>query len=351
MRKPREKIATVLQILEYMDGPQVVLLERTSDAKIIGVAIDQRKEFKYPFFGAEISQDQWERYKRGFVDLRFLFMFPRWKEWYIFDFAQYDNKVVSLWPAEKDQFAEEHFVPDHGFFGYDHSEPVDVEDRSKLATQKYTTDGIWDLPDFSQFYNKITDLYSFFLSLQKFESSATRLDLKKKIKEAFIGHPMRGGFSYVNLYDGLSSIQELEDRLSVGKLQYASPGEVNVRGRLDIFDEMSLALNQFAERYDALKEEYHELHSYLSKGKLLKTDNERFDTDGPVAKYLLEQCTVFAKNMSLSQQALKLTYNLTDKNSLTLAKILLSHYRRLERYFMFFAEGRVKEPQTIPPAT
>ena len=346
VRKAPEIPATLVQVLEYMDGAQAVLLKRSDDQKIVAVAINNAHQ-KYPFFGAEISFDQWERYRRGFVDLRFLFMFPKWKRWYTFDLAEINEKVVTLTPAIKDAQAEENYMPDAGFFAYDHSEPIKSTESEGLATQRYLTDGIWDLPDFTEFYHKVTDLYVFHLSLKKFVAPTTPIDQKQRIRESFAGHPLRGGSSYVNLYGDLSSVQALGERLSVGKLQYASPGQVDVRGRLDIFAEMSTSLTEFGTNYLAIKDVYGELHSYLSRGKMLKADPARFDNATSIAKHVRGLANALAAALKIENPTL--IYDLTGKHSLKYAKILLAHFRRLERYFMFFAEGRVKEPENIAP--
>jgi hypothetical protein len=230
---PRPKTATFVQVLEYMDGPQAVLLEKSLDAKIVGVAIHD-DSMQYPFFGAEISRDQWERYKRGFVDFRFLFMFPKYKSWYKFDLMPGPKDRIALKEVQKDEHADENYVPDSSFFSYDHSEPI-LTTAGGLAIQSYNTDGIWDFPDFSQFYNKVTDLYVFFLSLNKYDLPDTRIDLKKKIHDAFAGQPFRGGSSYVNLYNGLLSVQEIRDKLAIGQLRYSSPGIIDVRGQFEVF--------------------------------------------------------------------------------------------------------------------
>lgn len=110
----------------FLDEPQVVLLERNPDSKIIGVAID-KEGLKYPFLGAEISFAQWQRYRRQYVDLRYLFLMPRWKRWYIFDLAsvQYDKRVT-LTRAQKEDYKNEHYLPSHGFFARSHTEPFEV---------------------------------------------------------------------------------------------------------------------------------------------------------------------------------------------------------------------------------
>jgi hypothetical protein len=341
MRKPREKLAKFKQVLEYMDGPQAVLLERSADAKIVALAIDL-EGYQNAFFGAEISIEQWDRYRRGFVDLNYLFVYPRYKNWYYFDLAKEQNGFIELIQAEKNDFTIEQYIPEKGFWAYNHSEKIKEEENKELATQKYSTDGIWDLPDFTQFYNKLTDLYAFFLSLKKYEEAGTPAEIKKRIRDSFREQPLRGGSSYRNLHEGLSSIQRIGDRLAVGRLQYSSPGRVDVKGRLDVFKELAVSLAEFTARYEELKDKYNELHRMLAKGKWLKADPDRLDKNGAVAKFFHEQGVEFAKMLRLEDYAL--IYRLTGNHALLFLKVLLAHYRRLEKYFMFFAEGRVKEP-------
>jgi hypothetical protein len=269
--------------------------------------------------------------------------------WYIFDLARERDGKIRLERVAKDKFIEENYIPEQGFFSYDHSEKIQADEIAGLVTQSYATDGKWDLHDFSNFYNNITDLYAFFLSLKKYAAPDTSIDLKKKIRESFREPPLRGGFSYVNMYEGLSSVQKSGERLSVGKLSYASAGEIDIRGRGEVFGEMSIALEELTSRYDDIKSKYNTLYRYCTKNKLLKAERES-EVSAPVAKFLLEQSMEFAAMMHLEQA--DVIYNLTGRNSLIFAKILLSHFRRLERYFLFFAEGRVKEPKTVvsPPS-
>lgn len=116
MARPRtEAPGKFVQVLEYMDGPQAVLLERSTDFKIVGVAIDEPDGFR-DFFGAAISYEQWERYRRGLLDLRFLFMYPRWKQWFRFTLKPNGNGEITLRRVPKDAHAEEDYIPETGFF-------------------------------------------------------------------------------------------------------------------------------------------------------------------------------------------------------------------------------------------
>lgn len=339
----QQKHADFLQVLEYYDGPQAVLLQKSNDVKIVAVAVDDDDD-NDKFFGSSISYDQWERYRRGYVDFRSLFMYPRWKEWYLFNLKyDQDSKVIIGLPLNnRDKYEE--FIPGSGFFAYDHSENILVGVHNNVATQKYNTDGVWALPDFTQFYNKLNDLYSFFFALKTFSGGNLTADKKRKIKESFLGHPLRGGSSYNNLYSDLASIQSFDDKIAIGRLQYASPGKVDVRGRFDVFTEIAVAYNELNNDYDNLKLKYNELHKYLQEHGLLR-HAERLDVSGPIADYILKKSKELANDLHLTDSQLIL--DLTEKNPLIFAKIILSYFRRLERYFMFFAEGRVKQPELL----
>lgn len=344
VKKGKSTKASFVQVLETIDGePHAVLLSRGKNTKVIGVAIDADQE-NATFFGSEISLDQWQKYVRGSTDLRFLFMFPRWRRWYYFNLHEKDGSI-HLFLTEKGEKEESDFVPESGFFSYDHSEEVVDLSFKELALQKYKTDGVWDLPDFSQFYGKLSDLYAFFLSLKRFGEDSLSDSRREKIKEAFSEQPLRGGFSYVNMYSELTSIQDVGDRLSVGKLQYASPGEVDVRGRYDVFQEIAEAFEAFEASYGDLKKAYDELHDFLSENKLLRRAPDRFDNASAIAQFVFRRSNALAKKMNLTDR--KIIYRLSDKNRLIYAKIVLSHFRRMEKYFMFFAEGRVLPPETV----
>lgn len=325
-----------------MDEPQVVVLNHGNDAKIIGVAIE-KENFKYPFLGAEVSFNQWERYKREFVDLRYLFLLPRWRKWYIFDLAELDShKKVPLIPAAKEDYQNEDFLPTHGFFSRNHTEIDESAVAKILATQKYLIDGAWEPIDLSGFFARVNDLYSFFLGLQKFLSVNTTTIQKRALVEAFTEHPMRGGSSYVAFYGDLKGLLGFDERLAMGRIVKQSPGFVDLEGKSEILDEITGAFANYSENREELKPRYDKLHSYMSKGKLLKMESEKFDKTSVVAKYLKENGQEFAEYLGVDYNTID---KLTGHNALATVKILLSHWRRLDRYHLFFAEGRVQFPK------
>jgi hypothetical protein len=328
----------------YLDEPQVVLLDHGDDAKIIGVAIE-KEGYDYAFLGAEISLTQLHRYKREFVDLRYLFLRPRWNKWFIFDLAKAnENGSIPLKRAEMEDYKNDEHLPSHGFFARNHTEKFDDDPVAKLATQKYLIDGSWAPSDLSMFFGRINDLYSFFIGIKKFLSDGTTQEQKRALVVAFTDHPMRGGSSYVGFYGDLKGLLGFDERLAMGSIKKESPGYVDVEGKADVLVEVTEALQSYEQNADDLEARYKELHSYLSRGKLLKAGPDRFDKTGPVAVYIRKLSRAFAKSLAVDYDAID---RLTGKNALLSAKILLSHYRRLERYHLFFAEGRVQLPAEL----
>jgi hypothetical protein len=130
----KEPEAKLVGTLVYLDEPQVVFLDHGADAKIIGVAID-RDGMDYGFLGAEISWHQWQRYKRQFVDLRYLFLLPRWKRWYLFDLAAMNEStcMVPVIRAKEDVYKNEDYLPSHRFFAREHTAQIEETVASSVV--------------------------------------------------------------------------------------------------------------------------------------------------------------------------------------------------------------------------
>jgi len=83
---------------------------------------------------------------------------------------------------------------------------------------------------------------------------------------------------------------------------------------------------------------------------LLKAGNvDKLDKNDPIFKFIREHNKTLSERLSVDVETIdKLTSNV-----LTTAKILLAHYRRLERYHMFFVEGRaqLKRPDAASLST
>lgn len=342
----KEKRAKYRSTLVYLDEPQVVLLDHGEDAKIIGVAI-HRDGYQFPFLGAEISFSQWERYLRQFVDLRYLFLVPKWKHWFIFDLAnQSESDMIPLEKAERADYKSEENLPAHGFWARSHTEDNPVfEKSSDLSSETFNIDGTWDPSDISQFFGRINDLYSFFLGLKKFRSARATHHQKRGLVEAFTGNTLHSGFNYVNFYGELRGLVGFNERLAMPAIVKRSPGYVRIEGLTDTLAEVNLSLSNFSQRQDQINKQYQDFHKFLSRSKLLRERDYKFRAGAAIIEEIKKRNILFAECLGVD---LSTVNRLTGYNYLAVAKILLAHSRRLDRYFTFFIEGRAKRGNQTP---
>ena len=329
--------ATYEATLVYYDEPQLIVLNRPNKRKVIATAI-AHDGAEYPFLGAEISYEQWDRYLREISDLRYLFEYPRVKKWYIFDFSNLDDAGgIKMLPLDRVQVSED-YLPAGQFFARSHTEPLGKL-QAELGVETFLIDGAWDFSDFSAFYGKISDLYAIFLSIVRYGSEQTERVVRGNIREAYRRYPLKGGASYRFFYRDLFNTQSIMDRLNVDSIQYASPGHVNVHARHDIFGEIRASLNNYRHNAFAVSQSYHALRKFLSKSRLLTANAEEFDSSSPFARRIVILTELLCE--ALSFPYLSQISDLTGGNALASAKIVLSFARRVDRSFRFFAEGRV----------
>jgi hypothetical protein len=326
----------------YLDEPQLILLERGKDARVIAVAIN-KGGMEFPFLGAEISLSQLERYQHEFVDLRYLFQMPYYDKWYIFDLAALQSdKTITLTLAQSSDYENDEYLPAHQFFASSHTEPE--ENRPILAereTQTHLLAGNWEPNDLSKFFSRVSDLYSFYFSLRKLKTKRGVPDVQKvNLRKAFTEYPFRGGSSYVNFYRDLASALGFHERLAMAGIQKRSPGYVDIAGHSSALGDTVDALKHFAGNYEKLNEQYKFFHDLLSKLDFLKHAPDQLHIGEATSESIATHSRELAKGLGLHYDEI----DALTGNPLSTAKIVLSHYRRINRYFLFFAEGRLHFP-------
>lgn len=332
----RRRSATYASTLVYVDGPQLIELDSRT-AKVVAVSVpDDDREF--PFLATVISPRDWDRYIRGMVDLRFLFVYSKKESLFTFDLSKMRaDETISMDPIEESDVPKE-WLPDRKFFSRDHTEPVDSPRERLVGRQTFLIDGEWALPDFSHFYGKFSDIYAFEMSIGKFMDRDATDGVKADIVRAFKNYPFRGGSSYGNFYKDLSGVLTLGEQPGVEGVRYESPGYVAIRGRQDVFDKISSSIANFQGNFVEIKKAYNHLHSHLSKLRYLRASPAQFDNNTPTANTIMGEAKALAVLLKLER--FDLIQDLCAGNALVVAKIVLSYSRRIEGAFDFFAEGR-----------
>lgn len=334
----RGKQADILQTLVFYDTPQVILLSIREDRYAISVAIDADNG-ELMHLAAEIDKRQLTRYLTQQHDLLYLFRFPKWKNWYVFNLMDANNDSVRLYPADKDLYSNDDNLPEPGFFAREHTDKLDAITKVDVNKKKFEIDGAWDLADFSRFYGRLSDLYAFFRSFNEYRSSSITTSKKRQILEAFLDPPLQGGSSYVNLYRDLRELHSDDQRLKVHSIAYASPGHVTIEGSRDVFAKIDINRRILSSKYQNVKYLYDELRQFLQKNKLLTHEKDKFDSSSAIADYIYVKASALAKELGIDD--CDTLYQMVGQNKLAFAKVVLAHFRRSRDYFFFFAEGRV----------
>lgn len=339
----RRRKASVDRVLVYMDGPQLITLAGSRKSHWIGVAVDI-DGMDYPFFCSQISSDDLQNYFDGHVDLRYLFVYSKYKDYMAFDYYKYNGDEIYMSPIAPS--AE--YIPEEGFFSRDHTEAVSAEgypiSPSRTSSDSYAVDidGNWEFPEFSVFSEKMSGVYSFLHSLDtlsKRPKKAIGSDMSR-LEKTFGAHPWEGGFSYVHFYNDLYSSIPKIDRLNVRQIEYASPGHITLEGNKYTFADVEVALVSMKKNFAKSGEYYRNLHQFLSKNKLLTTSAKT--TLGSKTTQNNIENFVNALTESISLKNLDVVYHFSGNNWVITAKIVMSYYRRLSELFQFYAEGRAK---------
>lgn len=331
VRRGADFIATLV----YADEPQVIhLISKT--VPIVAVAVPSDDPDASLFIATTASRSNWNEYLNGSSDLRYLFTYPATRSIYTFDLRNLKNNRVIMDPW--DDPIPEALLPAPHFFARHHTE---LFDQVPVVTQTETlfVDGDWELQEFGSFYQRYSDVYAFLVALMNWNDPNVGVATKGKIKEAFAGKPFEGGSSYLHFFSDLFDSLRRGERLGLERVKYASPGNVDVNGRQEAFDQVEASLKHFLVQHAALKKEYDEFRSYLSQAGYLKMSGHNFPANAPAAPAIKAKAKAFADNLELGD--FNELFELAEGNALVAAKITLSYYRRLQQSAEFFAQGRV----------
>lgn len=303
---------------------------------VVAVAIPDNDPEKSIFLATTVRTRHWEAYLDGTVDLRYLFLYPRGRLLYYFDLMKMKNNQVLMEPFVG-QIPDDH-LPLPRLFSSDHTTEFTAGAKA-TDTETLVIDGEWEMPEFGQFYQKYADVYAFFASTKNWADPLRPAALRAQVQEAFRTKPFQGGSSYVHFYHGLNDNLPRDERTSLDSIQYASPGTVNITGDAALFDAVERLVTTFLDQRFEIREAYSTLYSYMSKGGLLAMAGHNFKADDPRAAYLLAGAKTLCEKHEI--QDFDIISQLSQKNGLVVAKIVLSLSRRIEEAAKFFAQGRM----------
>lgn len=346
LAKPRfARTAYLKQTLVAFDGPQLVYFQSDRGFPLLGLAVDEPNEQSYPLLLAEVKDEDFRRYLDQKVDLHYLFRFAA-KRLYYGNWAALNEQGWLPLIRPKEEVPEIYF-PGQGFWSRHHTVEYTGTVFASDTLASFAIDGSWDASDFARFYSKFADLYAFLTVGVRQLAGQIPADALQSVKRVIQSLAWRGGGSYVGFYDSMfSKIDELSP-LRVNRIQYASPGTIELKGSPDALGHVGTVVNSFAADEGEVKEAYDFVNKVLGKENLKAAEaNAGFST--PTAEQAVrEKCDIINKGLGIDSPEHVLS--LCDGKVVIYAKITLSFYRRAKELHRFHAEGRVAAKDAPEP--
>lgn len=330
--------ASVEQILLWYDRPEIVLLKINSIEHVLAVSSAYADSDDNLYVGASITIGRLADYQNGKFDLRFAISHSNYRRYWKFNFDGMENNV-EISRITKSSPILTASIPDSGFFSRDHHRIEAVEHYIPDAEEKFLIDGSWELGEFSKLYSQIEDIYYIFNDIRRFRDPSVSAQVKSSISDA-MDRPWKGGGSYVGYYDKIANDNAPEAKLRVSGIKYNSPGYVAIKAKQKPFNDMIDLLQSYADHRSDVKSKYNTLYEFMARNKFLAKEATNFIVSDDMKKSIAGH----AKELDQFMPGIYFdTFLSMARNSHVIAaKILLSVFRRMDKLFLFFEEGRVK---------
>lgn len=344
---PHVRSAKIVETLVDYDGPQLLALKSDHARHMLAIAV-RKRGMDEPFFGAEIPDKAFELYFDETADLYYALRRAVGDKYYFFDLSLARGDTVVLLPAKPEEVSDPALWPGVGIFARSHTTSY-LRQKITGTIRKFVIDGKWRTNDFSLFHAKMADLYGLFGVLDRLQSAhgaTEKAFIETTIRDRF----WRGGGSYVGFYDSLierNKLLKLEP-LEVAKIQYASPGEIELRGNKRALADVADIIALFDESGPALAASYRAIHGTLRVQKLLRAVPSARFSNKQMELFVREKTDAFAKDMRLDHTPE--LFEACRSNVLVFAKVIMSVYRRANELYIFHAEGRVQKADQAPPS-
>ncbi|MDR7377644.1 hypothetical protein J2X19_002323 [Rhodoferax ferrireducens] len=321
---------SVTEVLLAYDGPLVVVAnDGVGESAYVGINYDDG-ETAHLFHFAKVSQSNLQQLYDQRIDVRYLITKLRQGRHFLGEgWGNKGEKFI----VKKVLALEPEWLPETGMFIAHQSVPGV---HTELKTVQI--DGRWGIDDLRKFSDLVQDAYAFVYALSGIGAAST----KQKMGILFRKYPWRGGFSSVNFFDDLYSIIPSGERAQVRKIQYASPGTI----QLKMDGTVAASIRDFVSTINTIEstatKAYSDARSTLRlRGWLgkAKDDLELTNQDEAMLLILVGKLSVA---FGLSGQTDEIV-SFANSDPLGAVKILLAYYRRLAGLADYVATGKAQE--------
>jgi hypothetical protein len=205
-----------------------------------------------------------------------------------------------------------------------------------FGSHKIHIEGRWDIRDLYLFPHRYAEIYSFLYALTALEKPEG-----SSIAQTFHRYPWQGGYSAVHFYDELYASIPLESRPQIKRIEYASPGFIELAAIILLVNQIDNILTTAFKTGEKLDRIYDGIHRRYRKRRLAKLDLRRRERklDEEDLKFTVQACKELAAAIGLENP--EAIDKLTGEPLASL-KILMAFYRRLRELVSFIQDGKVR---------
>jgi hypothetical protein len=200
----------------------------------------------------------------------------------------------------------------------------------------------WSLEDLYKFPRAYEQVYFAYEAILPTDEEF----VEERIDRAFKAFPWRGGYSAVSFYNQLKWATPPNNRPTIQKIQYASPGFIELALSLPLAIKIAASVASVAGAIGTCNKVYNRIHVDLQNRKLLRLEVEKkkLDLTRDEIALISHANTEMAHLLGLSSPDAILTR--TD-NPLVSLKILLSIFRRVRILADYKNKGKADLAQRI----
>jgi hypothetical protein len=202
----------------------------------------------------------------------------------------------------------------------------------------------WNMEELAELSKLYYQCYSLMYSLSPFQVDSDDQRVVDWFKGIYSKFPWRGGFSTVNFYFSLFSKIPYEGRPNITRIQYASPGFIELQEAVVVASSVATIVAAIAVSFEKVHDLFHKIQIGISERKLarMKVALSELELDSAQLKFIRESKAQLLEAMNVSvEMKLELTRR-CDGNELMELKILMSLYRRAEPLAKMQLEGKLK---------
>lgn len=321
-------------LFEFMEP--ILILFKSGNTHFFASALPSKKGFIEEYLVVTTTPKIFKRYFRNDVDLRFLYESNPYRSFYKISAADLGKDKVKAVPFDNE--VTEEMLPDPQLFATSHSAEYKPMARKHDALETLYIDGNWEMEDFGNFSSRYRDIYSFEQAIEKLKEEKTSIKEKKKITVAFQGNTLHAGGSYVSFFKDLSSVIPANEQYDLARVQYASPGKIELNGTGRIFDSIEIHVKNMISNDRNIRIAHNELRESMSKYGFLEISQTQNEARGQEAVTIKRLTLKLLSEMNSG--IYDVIYEATGKSVVSTAKISLALFRRIRAASMFFAEGK-----------